>query len=280
MLLSAVIALQARKEALLPAYLGKASHALFLRLVAAADPIMGAKLHDDSEAKPFTVSDLMVLPGSRVTAQVAAGQACFLRFTSYEDGLSCLLAEKVLPSLPQELELDNSLFSVNDVFAENGAHRLSRQTSYQELAKQYLLEARRTPRRLKLFFTSPTTFRSGGKNVPLPLPGLVFGSLADRWNAISPITISEEVRRYAEECVAISQCQLRTRTVDIAGGKQVGFMGSCSYVALKHDAYWLRVINLLAEFAFFSGVGYKTTMGFGQTSNHRFAAKRSTSKTS
>jgi CRISPR/Cas system endoribonuclease Cas6 (RAMP superfamily) len=32
---------------------------------------------------------------------------------------------------------------------------------------------------------------------------------------------------------------------------------------------------MLAEFAFYSGVGYKTTMGFGQTFTHRFAAKRS-----
>lgn len=276
MLLSAVIVLQAHKETMLPPYLGRAAHALFLRLVATADPIMGAKLHDDSEAKPFTVSNLMGLPGRRATDHVATGQAYFLRFTSYEDSLSCLLAEKVLPSLPHEFELDSTIFSVNDVFSENGAHRLSRQTSYQELVERYLLEARRAPKRMKLFFTSPTTFRSGGKNVPLPLPGLVFGSLADRWNAVSPITISEEVRRYAEESMAISQCQLRTRTVEIAGGKQVGFVGSCSYVALRHDAYWLRVINLLAEFAFFSGVGYKTTMGFGQTFTHRFTVKSST----
>ena len=280
MLLSAVIALQARKEALLPPYLGKAAHALFLRLVATADPNIGAKLHDDSEAKPFTVSGLIGMPRRSATMHINAGQACLLRFTSYEDDLSSLLAEKVLPSLPQEFELDNALFSVKDVFIESDAHPLSRRTSYQELAQGHLLEARSAPRRVKLFFTSPTTFRSGGKNVPLPLPGLVFGSLADRWNAVSPITISREVRRYAEECMAISQCQLRTHTVEIAGGKQVGFMGSCSYVALRHDAYWRRVMNLLAEFAFYSGVGYKTTMGFGQTFTHRFAATRSTSQSS
>ncbi|MGB2853871.1 MAG: CRISPR-associated endoribonuclease Cas6 [Dehalococcoidia bacterium] len=280
MLLSAVIALQVRKEALLSPYLGKAAHALFLRLVAIADPRMGARLHDDSEAKPFTVSGLMGLPGRIETVRINAGQACFLRFTSYEDDLSSLLVEKVLPSLPQEFELENTLFSVKDVFMESGAHPLSRRTSYQELAQGHLLEARSAPTRVKLFFTSPTTFRSGGKNVPLPLPGLVFGSLADRWNAVSPITISREVRQYAEECVAISQCQLKTRTVEIAGGKQVGFMGSCSYVALRHDAYWRRVINLLAEFAFYSGVGYKTTMGFGQTFTHRFAATRSISQAS
>lgn len=252
----------------------------FLRLVASADPKLGDRLHDDSEAKPFTVSDLIGLPGRRTTARISAGKACLLRFTSYKDDLSSLLAEKVLPMLHQELELENTLFSVKDVFWESGAHPLSRQTSCQELAQGHLLEARSAPTRVKLFFTSPTTFRSVGKNVPLPLPGLVFGSLADRWNAISPITVSEEVRRYAEECMAISQCQLKTRTVDIAGGKQVGFVGSCSYVALRHDAYWLRVINLLAEFAFYSGVGYKTTMGFGQTFTHRFAAERSTSQAS
>ncbi len=265
MLLSAVIQLRARETAVLPSHLGKAAHALFLRLVASADAEAGERLHDDSGPRPFTVSDLMGLPRRGRNAFAAPGASCMLRFTSYDDALSGLLLEQVLPHFPADVELDNSPFSVEGVFLEAGAHPLSGQTSYEELAEQCLLDAKRAPSRVRLFFASPTTFRSQGRNVPLPLPGLVFGSLAERWNAFSSIAISPEVREYAEECLAVAQCHVRTRTVEVAGGKQVGFVGSCTYAALRHEPYWLRVTRLLAAFAFYSGVGYKTTMGLGQT---------------
>lgn len=34
--------------------------------------------------------------------------------------------------------------------------------------------------------------------------------------------------------------------------------------AVNHDRYWLSVINLLADFALFAGVGAGTSMGLGQ----------------
>lgn len=274
MLLSAVILLRAQETTVLPSYLGKAAHALFLSLISSADAEVGARLHEDSVLRPFTVSDLMGLPHTRGGVRTTAGQTCFLRFTSYANDLSNLLAQKVLPSLPAEVELANGRFAVEEVFLESTAHALSGRVSYEELVERHLLQKKRSPVKVRLYFASPTTFRSGGKNVPLPLPGLVFGSLVDRWNAISPITISAEVRQYAEECLAISQCRLRTHTVDVAGGKQVGFTGSCSYVAVRSDSYWLRVVDLLAAFAFYSGVGYKTTMGFGQTYLRSFPTER------
>lgn len=265
MLLSAVILLRAQEATALPSYLGKAAHAFFLKLIASADATVGARLHGDSGPKPFTVSDLMGLPRTRGRVRTIAGQTCFLRFTGYANDLSNLLTQKVLPSLPTEVPLANGRFAVEEVFLESTAHPLSGQASYEELVERHLLQKKRSPLRVRLYFASPTTFRSGGRNVPLPLPGLVFGSLVERWNAFSSITISPEVRQYAEECLAISQCQLRTHTVDVASGKQVGFTGSCSYVAVRADSYWLRVVDLLAAFAFYAGVGYKTTMGFGQT---------------
>jgi len=274
MLLSAVILLRAQETTVLPSHLAKAAHALFLRLVASAEAEVGARLHDDSGLRPFTVSDLMGLPRRGRNAFATSGMSCLLRFTSYDDALSGLLLEQVLPRLPADVELENSPFSVEGVFLEEDAHPLSGQTSYGELVEQCLLGAKRPPSRVKLFFASPTTFRSQGKNVPLPLPGLVFGSLAERWNAFSSITISPEVRQYAEECLAIAQCHVRTRTVEVAGGKQVGFVGSCTYAALRHEPYWLRVIRLLAAFAFYGGVGYKTTMGFGQTYLRPFPTER------
>ena len=138
-------------------------------------------------------------------------------------------------------------------------------------------------RKLTLRFASPTTFRRtegetsftddqgrayqvAGHNVPLPLPGLVFDSYLQRWNAFAPVALHPDVKRYAEECVAISRYRLQTVLVEFGAARHVGFVGSCQFLALLvHDPYWLRLLNLLAAFAFYAGTGHRTTMGLGQT---------------
>ena len=101
--------------------------------------------------------------------------------------------------------------------------------------------------------------------MPVPLPGLVFGSLLERWNAYAPINFPQEVRRYAEECLAISQYELQTRPVpQKSRGLRVGAVGSVTYAALNYDRYWMSLLSVLAGFSLFSGLGAGTTQGLGQ----------------
>ena len=52
---------------------------------------------------------------------------------------------------------------------------------------------------------------------------------------------------------------------DYAGYRQLGFVGACEFLPHRGvPADVVRVLHLLAAFAFFAGVGYKTTMGMGQ----------------
>lgn len=252
MLLSCVILLEPVNEQ--PRhYLGKAIHAFFLELVRKADPQLAYSLHEEEHIKPFTVSPLMFYE-----------RQPYLRFTTFEEGLSRLFM-KILLNLPQEIVLDEVKFKRRGVALSSQEHPWAAQRDYKELFHSYLFEQDLLPLDIELAFNSPTTFHTKGRNEPLPLPGLVFGSLVERWNAFSPFTVSPAVKEYAEECLAISRCQIRTQIVMVSGGKQIGFLGKCHYHPLNRDVYWLRVINLLATFSLFSGVGYKTTMGMGQT---------------
>src|SRR5690606_36691514 len=47
------------------------------------------------------------------------------------------------------------------------------------------------PQQLTLHFTSATTFRSLGTNMPLPVPSLVFSSLLSRWCAFTALRLRE-----------------------------------------------------------------------------------------
>jgi len=134
--------------------------------------------------------------------------------------------------------------------------------------QQHTLSPAQPPRQVNLHFASPTVFRSGGANVPLPLPGMVFESLVRRWNAFAPLQIPLEIRRFADEAMVIARYHLHTERVAFGEegerGAYPGFVGTCGYSFLVHDRYWLGLIHLLAAFAFYAGVGARTTMGLGQ----------------
>ncbi|RIK35422.1 MAG: CRISPR-associated protein Cas6, partial [Chloroflexi bacterium] len=41
-------------------------------------------------------------------------------------------------------------------------------------------------------------------------------------------------------------------------------VGQATYVAVAADRYWLAVLQMLADFALYSGVGVQTATGMGQ----------------
>ncbi len=264
MLVSVVVTLTAVNNALLPAALGRGAHALFLRLVSRVDAALAAALHGEQRAKPFTAGVLEdgATTGQRETA-CRAGWRCHLRFTSLETRLSELLMERALPGLPAVVELDGAAFRVEGVSTRGEEHPWAAQSSYQEIGERRLLE-RVQRERLRFLFHSPTTFRSQTRHVPLPLPELVFGSLLERWNAFAPVRLDEDLPRRAGEALAISRYRLETRLVMLGGGKQVGFVGRCEYAPLKPDPALLAQLGALADYAFFCGIGHKTTMGLGR----------------
>ncbi len=138
-------------------------------------------------------------------------------------------------------------------------------TNYEELSAPWLLGRVTPPRLVTLEFFSPTTFKSEGRHVPVPLPHLVFGSLLEKWNAFAPVVFPPELRRYATECLALSSYQLHSRGVMLKeGGLRMGAMGRARYVTTNFDRYWMSLINLLADFAIFAGLGAGTGMGLGQ----------------
>jgi CRISPR-associated endoribonuclease Cas6 len=49
------------------------------------------------------------------------------------------------------------------------------------------------------------------------------------------------------------------------GRPQIGATGKITYLLKDKDNHaMIRALNMLADFAFYSGTGYKTTMGMGQ----------------
>lgn len=268
-LLSIVLTLQPQRETALPANLGRASHALFLRLLTAADPDLTARLHDADGPRPFTCSNLWGARSAGGQIAVSPEKTYSLRYTTLTGELSQTWRDQVLPALPEQVDLDGEPFQVISTTVDPEAHPWAGASSYEKLAAPYLLAQAPLPRQWRLRFASPTAFRSKGMTVPMLLPDLVFGSLVDRWNLWSPVAISPEVRGFAAERVAVGGFRLETRALPFKGGSlQIGALGHCRYVMLGDDRYWRAAISALAAYAFYAGVGYQTTKGMGQVRWH------------
>ncbi len=266
-LVSLVITVRPAQPVTLPGHLGRAAHALLLRWLDEHDPALAQHWHDADGPKPFTCSSL--IGGGRMqpdhTRALSADRTYWLRLTSLDPTISAmLLAHQEHP--PASIELDGVTLPVESITADPAAHPWAGTATYEEIAAPYLLARQEAPRRLKLDFATPVAFRQREMTTPIPLPDLVFGGLGDRWNAFSPVALSPEVRRYGAECVALNNFRLRSRALPVKdGGLQVGAVGTAGYVAVRYDRFWMGLLALLADFAFYAGVGLLTTTGMGQT---------------
>lgn len=157
---------------------------------------------------------------------------------------------------------------------------------------QSLVERVRTLRmgkieHLQLEFDSLTTFSRGSAKqkdfgnhyARLPLPTYIFPSLAKRWAELAPPEYvnwvqRERIEEYAaNEAIFIADYELKAHSVKFTTHTQPGFIGTCTYALYgpdepPTDSAPLTIrqqIFLLSHLAFYSGVGYKTAMGMGQT---------------
>jgi len=276
-------------QAVLPLWWGRAAHALLLQVMRQSDEDLAQDLHESgSSPRPFTTSTLIGYDSRR---GLQAERVYTLRLTGLNQEVSgrLLEASQAGGSLHpgREVELDflpfeivaNSLClpaAAGDGAQAQAAARWSRQTSYQELSAPYLLAKAPPERRLTLKFFSPASWKAAaGMHIPMPLPELFFSSLLNRWNAFAPVTLPAEVRRYAAECLAISRYRLSSSVIpQKQGSKRIGCVGEVTYSSLNYDPYWMGLLQALADYAFFAGVGISTTQGMGQCCRVEAPAKK------
>jgi len=116
-------------------------------------------------------------------------------------------------------------------------------------------------------FASPTAFSLGDRRFTLfAEPRLVWDSLMRSWNLYAPEVLrldKVELGAFVVNQVVVEDYHLHTETRHFPTYRQKGFVGTCTYHVKAKDSYAPQVAAL-AEFARYSGIGYKTTMGMGQ----------------
>jgi len=252
------ITLWPREDLSLPGNGGEALHGLFSSLIARRNIEWNIRLHRLRGPKPFSLSPLEGCQRQTGRSLIAAGQEAFFRASFLDtDLLATAIAAFYEAKLKgEQLPLGRAMVVVKEV---------ERNTSPSFPSFQNLLSDTGEESRISLQFLSPTAFKVKGSSLPFPLPELVFSSLLQRWESFSPVALPLNL----VDCfpsIRVSRYELKTGLVPFSKFKAIGFTGKVVYeLPTEVPQAIIRAFNCLADFAFYSGVGWKTTMGMGQT---------------
>ena len=274
--ISAVIHLSPPEDVTLRPTIGHHAHAVFLSLLRIGNPKMAEQAHATSAQKPFTVSPLRAR-GARHRNQLhlQAETDCKLRFTFLSDALFAHFAPVFFTDPLPSVRLGQATFQINRLITTRSeTEGWGSTTTYEEL-----IETAGRETRMQVRFYSPTAFRAltprGQDRRDEPAIDLVrfYQSWVNKWNTFAPTQIDKEkLLNFVENHAGLTAIDSKNRVLDFGRHKIAGFVGSCAYrffidkqVADTDTLEMLRWANLLTDFAFYCGTGYKTTMGMGQT---------------
>ncbi|MBD0389707.1 MAG: CRISPR-associated endoribonuclease Cas6 [Nostoc sp. C3-bin3] len=256
-----------------PQYLtGRHLHALFLTLVSSVDSTLGDRLHDSTADKAFTLSPLQInsplLKGGKGGFKlqyshqqpISAGTPCWWRISLLDDTLFGKLTQLWLnlnPNRPWHLG-PADLYITSIQGTPQSIQPWANASTYAQLYE----EASDRNSSINLSFSTPTAFRQGQYDTTLPTRESVFNSLLSRWNKYSGI----EFTQIAIESIFPSFINIHTEILADSRSKFIGIIGEVTYKILGAvEPIQIKQINALADFALYTGVGRKTTMGMGMT---------------
>lgn len=248
---SIVIEVAAGDAGAFPPTLSRALHALVLKWLTLGNPSIAEAVHA-SQNSPLTISGLL---GNRRQGGVRVGDYFYFRIGLLDGSLIQPLIQGFESSETESLLLADFPFVLRNMYALPGTHPLAGAADYILLSNppQVLTE-------IELHFLSPTSFKQNQNVQTFPLPELVFNSLLRRWNHFAP---QEYHFDNCEWNSLVTAYELKTYALKMEGGKEVGAQGWVRY-RFNHLEI-ARIATILANFAFFAGVGRKTAMGMGQT---------------
>ncbi len=273
-LYSTVVKLTATQSGTLPVTNGDLAHGAFFNILKSVDPALSGAIHAIQSRKPFTISPLQDLPRPhKGRISIKQGQVTWLRFTLLDPQLFAALTQYLLSSTQRwpTIRLGNLNFTITEMLTTPGSHPWAGYTTTTMLQEKCHPDA--TGGKISLEFASGMMFsRNSNKNGMgkfqeyLPIPAMVFGSLAAMWNDHTGLMLDKKaVREYAKETVVVSAYKMETRLFHYSRNPQIGAIGRVTYqLKDKNNQAMIQILNMLADFAFYSGIGAKTAMGLGQ----------------
>lgn len=274
MLVAVVVHLQAEEGGVLQDATGPAVHGLWFNRWGSVAPDVADRLHTVRSVAPYTLSPLMGLPHPRRgQVFVTQGDRAWFRVTTLTADLSARVEQDWLPRLPPVVPIAGLRWRVAGWTADATEHAWAGRADPQVLAEKHLL-SKPSPSLWKLTFETPTAFHGEAGHLPFPLPNVLLGSWMDRWEALGPVRLPNDLVEKARGGLAVSAFRLKTVPVRDRRRLVIGCVGEMALRATKLSPGERAAVDLLATYAFWASSGHYTTQGMGMTQAQRRREKR------
>jgi CRISPR-associated endoribonuclease Cas6 len=164
-----------------------------------------------------------------------------------------------------EIRLGDAHFCVTEILTTPGSHPWAGYTSVEDLEKKLDEPA---PEKLKFELFTVTSFKLQDKSIEqMPKPKHVFGNLAGAWRQLTGQNHVQVIEEYVEKHLVMGNHHLQRRKTMLHNTLQLGAVGQVEFIRTdEEDSPAARALNLLADLAFYTGLGRKTAQGMGMVS--------------
>lgn len=265
MIVSLRVELAAVNPLMLKGYGGEAVHKLFHDVMTSHSAKLGSYFREmeSNNSEPFALSGVLEQSQSTPSKRLfKPGETLSFRIS--------VLDERLIPDV---LAAFGKAVNLNEEVPVSNGRVIFRKLSYRESESPWvrttlyakLLEGASHSGVVRLKFITPASFRARGKRVILPDASHIFGSLIKRWNSFSKIKIEENLLEKLSSLDPF-RFDLKSERVSLSNSRIIGFKGTLEFrLGRNFTRQEKRAVSALSSYAFYAGVGIKTTMGMGQT---------------
>ncbi|SHF25682.1 CRISPR-associated endoribonuclease Cas6 [Marinitoga hydrogenitolerans DSM 16785] len=259
MFYSVVVELKPLETSIIPEYPGKKIHGLFYSLINASNKKLSKLLHETKIKKAFTVSTFL---GKRVDKPIIIekNKKYYIRITILDESLfnffALALYQKKMKK--EKVKIGEIEFEILRILYDKKHSKWADIFIEDEIFNRQVEESK-----VKLRFYTPTLFKVGDKHLRYPDPEKIFSGLLEKFNLYGTHKINSEIKNKFNK-ISITYKKIYQKKVYIRNFYLEGFIGETEFKVPEEEKELMKIVNILSEFAFYAGIGYKTTMGMGQ----------------
>ena len=137
-------------------------------------------------------------------------------------------------------------------------------TSYEKLFTKHYIYSEPS-RYIKLETLTPVAFKVDGRYINIPSPFLILSGIAKRFDKDCDIheTVYESLFADIERNISFSSFDLHSASFPVERVRIPAFQGAVT-LRLSGNETFCRYINMISDYASFSGIGIKTALGMGE----------------
>lgn len=230
-------------------------HGLFFSLLGEK---LSREVHEDYRLKPFSLSFYYQSGEHRRQLPCSHEEEVEKLFIEI-----AFLKDELFPRFLSSLMLEDRPLRLGDVPLRKVKRPIVRERDL--LGYETLMDDNSESLRVTLIFVTPTTFKRGKADYPLPDPRLILKGLIKKWHTFSGIRIDRDLSDAMERGIKVAGAWLGTERVSFSDmGLLTGFKGRVILSLEDLPEEERKWILRLLRFAEFAGVGRKTTMGLGK----------------